>query len=125
MRKTDRAVVDVQGSPVTVLTQREDDFISLTDIAKHKEPGRADHVIQNWMRNRNTIEFLGVWERLNNAGFNPLGFEGIRNMDDSILGGRSIRWVRPEAVAAVGVSRVVRTPGTHARSPHACVTAQK
>lgn len=47
--------------------------------AKHEEPARGDHVIQNWMRNRNTVEFLGMWESLNNADFKPLEFEGIRN----------------------------------------------
>ena len=61
------------------IAQQTDDYISLTDIAKHKEPDRADHVIQNWMRNRNTVEFLGVWERLHNADFKPLELEGFRN----------------------------------------------
>ncbi len=46
-------------------------------IAKHKEPDRADQVIQNWMRNRNTVEFLGVWERLNNPDFNPSNSRGL------------------------------------------------
>lgn len=79
MRKGSRTTIEVKGSSVTVLSRRDEDYISLTDIAKHKEPDRSDHVIQNWMRNRNTIEFLGVWERLNNPDFNPLEFEGIRS----------------------------------------------
>ncbi|GEM_PF-1436282 len=78
MSKAAKAIIDVQGTSITVLNLAIDDYICLTDIAKHKEPDRADHVIQNWMRNRNTIEFLGVWERLNNADFNPLEFEGFR-----------------------------------------------
>ena len=78
MPKTSKATIDVQGTAITVLSQASDDFISLTDIAKHKEPDRSDQVIQNWMRNRNTIEFLGVWERLNNASFKPLEFEGFK-----------------------------------------------
>jgi len=73
-----KTTIDVQGTAITVLSQASDDYISLTDIAKHKEPGRSDQVIQNWMRNRNTIEFLGVWERLNNVEFNPLEFEGFK-----------------------------------------------
>ncbi len=67
MSKNSKATIDVQGTAVTVVSRASDDYISLTDIAKHKEPNRSDHVIQNWMRNRNSIEFLGVWERLNNA----------------------------------------------------------
>lgn len=79
MNKVKKLTIDVQGTSIAVLTHTIDTYISLTDIAKHKEPDRSDHVIQNWMRNRNTIEFLGIWERLNNADFNPLEFEGFRN----------------------------------------------
>ncbi len=52
-------------------------FISLTDIAKYKSDDPAA-VIQNWMRNRDVIEFLGLWERLHNPNFNPLEFEGVK-----------------------------------------------
>ncbi|MEX2490754.1 MAG: KilA-N domain-containing protein [Nitrospirales bacterium] len=76
--KTKKATIAVKGSAITIINQADSDFILLTDIAKHKEPGRSDHVIQNWMRNRNTIEFLGVWERLNNPDFKPFEFEGFR-----------------------------------------------
>jgi len=71
--------IDVKGSEVRVLAGDASDYISLTDIARYKEPARTDHVIQNWMRNRNTIEFLGIWEHLNNPEFKPLEFEGFRN----------------------------------------------
>jgi hypothetical protein len=79
MAGTRKAVVKVQGTDVVVLAGENQDYISLTDIAKHKEPDRSDHIIQNWIRNRNMIEFLGIWERLNNPAFNPLEFEGFRN----------------------------------------------
>ena len=69
MSKPKKSIIEVQGTAITVLTQTDDDYISLTDIAKHKEPDRSDHVIQNWMRNRNTIEFLGVWEQLEQCRF--------------------------------------------------------
>ena len=52
MSKKSKATIDVQGTAVTVLSQTNDDYISLTDIAKHKELDRSDHVIQNWMRNQ-------------------------------------------------------------------------
>ena len=51
--------IEVKGTNVRILTKEERDYISLTDIAHYKEPGRTDHVIQNWMRNRNTVEFFG------------------------------------------------------------------
>jgi len=76
--------IAVRGSSVTVLSRRDENSISLTDIAKHKEPDRSDHVIQNWMRNRNTIEFIGVWERLNDPDFKPLEFDGIRSCRDAV-----------------------------------------
>ncbi|MDP2199763.1 MAG: KilA-N domain-containing protein, partial [Sulfurimicrobium sp.] len=79
MSKAGKTTIEVQGTVVTVLNQSTNDYISLTDIAKHKEPDRSDHVIQNWMRNRNTIEFLGIWEQLNNTVFKPLEFEGFKN----------------------------------------------
>ncbi|WP_294262407.1 KilA-N domain-containing protein [Propionivibrio sp.] len=52
------------------------DYISLTDMLRAKD---GDFFISDWLRNRNTIEFLGLWERLNNPGFNPIEFDGIKN----------------------------------------------
>jgi len=52
--------IEIKGMNVRILTKEESDYISLTDIAHYKEPGRTDHVIQNWMRNRNTVDFLGI-----------------------------------------------------------------
>jgi len=69
--------IDVQGREITVFYTKEQDFISLTDIAKHKSDDPSA-VIGNWMRNRNTIEFLGIWESLYNPDFKPLEFEGFR-----------------------------------------------
>ena len=79
MSKLNKNTIEVQGTAITVLNQASDEYISLTDIAKHKEPDRSDHVIQNWMRNRNTIDFLGIWEQLHNVDFKPLEFEGFKN----------------------------------------------
>ena len=114
MPKTSKKSIDVQGTAVTVLTQASDDYISLTDIAKHKEPDRSDQVIQNWMRNRNTIEFLGVWERLNNASFKPLEFEGFKTragLNSFVLTPR--QWI--DATHASGlVSKSGRYGGTYA-----------
>ena len=114
MGKPKKSTIEVQGTAVTVLSQASDDYISLTDIAKHKEPDRSDHVIQNWMRNRNTIEFLGVWERLNNLVFKPLEFEGFRNregLNSFVLTPR--QWI--DVTNAIGlVSKSGRYGGTYA-----------
>ena len=56
----------------------KDDYISLTDIAKHKDSQEANEIIINWLRNRNTIEFLGTWEKIYNDDFKPVEFEGFR-----------------------------------------------
>ncbi|MFH1898160.1 MAG: KilA-N domain-containing protein [Candidatus Desantisbacteria bacterium] len=114
MTKTRKSSIEVQGTAITVLNFVTDDYISLTDIAKYKEPDRSDHVIQNWMRNRNTIEFLGVWERLNNIVFKPLEFEGFKNragLNSFVLTPR--QWI--DATNAIGlVSKSGRYGGTYA-----------
>ena len=71
------AKIQVQQKEVTILKINEDDFISLTDIAKYKSDDPSA-VIANWLRNRNTIEYLGLWEILYNPIFKPLEFEGFR-----------------------------------------------
>ncbi len=69
--------INVKGNEITVVSIDKQDYISLTDIAKYKTDNTSA-VIANWIRNRNTIEFLGIWETLYNPNFNPLEFEGVR-----------------------------------------------
>ena len=69
--------VNVKDTSVSVIKYDETDFISLTDIAKFKSE-EPNAVIANWLRNRNTIEYLGIWETLYNTDFNPLEFEGFK-----------------------------------------------
>ncbi len=71
------AKIIVQNTDVTIISVKENDYISLTDIAKHKS-NEPNAVIGNWMRNRNTIEYLGVWESLYNPEFKPTEFEGFK-----------------------------------------------
>jgi hypothetical protein len=78
MSKNKRVTIEVQGTAITILAQQHEDYLCLTDIARYKNDERTDDLVRNWLRNRNTIEFLGVWERLNNPGFNPVEFDGIR-----------------------------------------------
>lgn len=70
--------IKVKGKEIAVFTQEKEDYICITDIARYKNPDRTDDLIRNWLRNRNTIEFLGVWEHLNNPDFKPVEFDGFR-----------------------------------------------
>ena len=70
--------IEVQGIEITVYHGKVDDYISLTDIARFKDSANMDTIIQNWLRNRNTIELLGFWEQMYNPDFKPLEFEGFR-----------------------------------------------
>ena len=71
------AKITIQNRDVVVISINDTDFISLTDIAKYKTDDTSA-VIGNWMRNRNSIEFLGLWETLYNPNFKPLEFEGFK-----------------------------------------------
>ena len=70
--------IKVKGKNIGLSTKNKEDYISLTDIAKYKNPKRSDDVIKNWIRNRSTLEFLGIWEQINNPDFNPVEFDGFR-----------------------------------------------
>ena len=72
------AKINVKDTDVTIIQQNEMDFVSLTDIARHRDSERSDYILQNWMRNRSTIEFIGLWEQFNNPCFNSIEFDGIR-----------------------------------------------
>ncbi len=79
MEKTIKDTIHAQGIEIGIYTTDfENEFISLTDIAKYKSDDPTA-VIQNWMRNRDVIEFLGLWETLHNPDFKPLEFEGFKN----------------------------------------------
>ena len=70
------AKITVQNTQITVIKQNEDDYISLTDMLKAKD---GEFFFSNWLRNRNTIEFLGIWERLMNPNFNCAEFDIIKS----------------------------------------------
>ena len=69
--------IKVQESEITIIEVNEKDYISLTDMVKGIENGLA--LIEKWLRNKNTIEFLGIWEEMYNPNFNSPEFEGIKN----------------------------------------------
>ena len=72
-------IIKVQGLNILTLEKNQLDFISLTDIAKFKNLSETDDVIKNWLRNKETIEFLGLWEKINNPNFKPVEFDGFKN----------------------------------------------
>ncbi len=107
------AKINVQQTDVTILKINEDDYISLTDIAKYKTSD-SFIVVCNWMRNRNTIEYLGIWETLYNPVFKPIEFDRFRN--EAGLNAFTMspqKWI--EATDAMGiVSKSGRYGGTFA-----------
>ena len=109
-----KATINANGAEISVVSSgSEDDYISLTDIAKYKSDEPND-VIRNWLRTRDTIEFLGLWEKMNNPDFKPVEFEGFRNeagKNSFVLSPQ--KWII--ATGAIGiVSKAGRYGGTFA-----------
>ena len=104
----------VQGTDITIFQGAKSDYISLTDIAKFKDASNTDTIIQNWLRNRNTIELLGFWEVMYNPHFKPLEFEGFRKqagLNSFVLTPK--KWI--ETTGAIGIiSKSGRYGGTFA-----------
>lgn len=107
------AKITVQDTSVSIISSNEKDYISLTDIAKYKSD-EPNTVIGNWMRNRNTIEYLGVWESLYNPNFNPTEFEGFKkNAGLNAFTLSPQKWIN--ATNAIGIiSKAGRYGGTYA-----------
>lgn len=70
--------IAAKGFEIGILTQKADEFISLTDIARYKSTTEPSSVIFNWMSSHSTLDFLSTWEELNNPNFNSMGFHGIK-----------------------------------------------
>lgn len=80
-----QSTIHANGVNISVVTTvgNEDDYISLTDIAKYQDAENPRFIIQNWMRSRATLDFLGLWEELNNPNFNRVDFEAVKNESGS------------------------------------------
>ena len=116
MGKIIKDTIHANGIDIGIYTQDfENEFISLTDIARYKSDDPTA-VIQNWMRNRDVIEFLGLWEKLHNPVFKPLEFEGFKKQAGANAFTMSPKkWI--EATDAIGiVSKAGRYGGTYAHS---------
>jgi hypothetical protein len=109
-----KTIISVQGLAITVLHRNQQDYLSLTDIARYRNAQEPFAVINNWMRSRSTIEFLGLWEKLCNPDFKPLEFERFKNEAGSnyfVLSPQ--RWI--ESTQAIGItSKSGRYGGTYA-----------
>jgi len=106
--------ISVQGNEISIISRKQEDYISLTDMAKYRNKEDPFAIINNWMRGRSTIEFLGLWEKLSNPDFKPLEFERFKSEAGSnyfVLSPR--RWI--ESTHAIGIiSKSGRYGGTYA-----------
>ena len=104
--------INVEGSEISIISIDDKDYISLTDMVRNIENGLA--LIEKWLRNKNTIEFLGIWEEIYNPDFNSLEFEGIKNeagLNRFVLSVK--QWV--EKTNSIGiVAKAGRYGGTYA-----------
>ena len=107
--------LQVLEQTIATATKEGVEYICITDIAKYKSSARSDDLIRNWLRNRNTIEFLGIWEQLNNADFNPVEFDGFKK--EAGLNSFTLtpkQWI--EKTNAIGLfSKAGRYGGTYAQ----------
>lgn len=112
--KEKKLKIEILGTSISIINSINNDMISITDIAKFRNALEPFSVINNWMRNRSTIEFIGLWEKLNNSNFKPLEFERFKNEAGNnyfVLSPQ--RWI--EATNAIGiVSKSGRYGGTFA-----------
>ena len=117
MTKIVKDTIHANGIDIGIYTTDfENEFISLTDIAKYRNVDDPRFVIQNWMRNRNTVEFLAVWEELHNPNFNRVQFEAVRSeagLNRFVM--TPTKWI--EETNAIGIaSKAGRYGGTYAHS---------
>ena len=99
MNKSKKSTIEVQGVPITILKSDGQDYISLTDMLRSLD---GDFFVADWLRNRNTVEFLGLWESVNNASFNYGEFAIIKSRVGLNNFKLSVReWV--EATSAIGM----------------------
>ena len=108
------AKITVKDTELTIIQIKDEDYICITDLARHKNAEHTDDVIKNWLRTRTTIELLGIWEYLHNPDFKPVEFDGFRKeagLNAFVLTPQ--KWIK--STNAIGiVSRSGRYGGTYA-----------
>ena len=113
-KKSVNTKIKVQDTEITVIRHQDNDYIPLTDIAKSKNSDHPDDLIRNWLRNRNTLELLGIWEQLHNPDFNPVEFDGIKKkagLNSFTLTPK--QWIQKTAATGI-ISKAGRYGGTYA-----------
>lgn len=107
--------INVKDTTIRTMKVGDVDYICITDIARQKNTLEPNAVVGNWMRNRNTIEYLGLWEYLNNSSFNPIEFEGFKQQAGlNAFTLSPSRWI--EATKAIGlIAKSGRYGGTYAQ----------
>jgi len=78
-------IIIVKGISIATLKINDEIFISLTDIARNKNTEELKDVVKNWMRSKTTIEFLGIWEQINNPDFKGVEFDSFKMQTDFII----------------------------------------
>ncbi len=73
--------ITVEKFEISIYTKGQEEYISLTDMARYRDAKRTNYIIQNWLRTRNTIEFCGLWEQLNNPDFKRIEFDAFHKLD--------------------------------------------
>ena len=102
--------INVNDVEISVSQQTgKEDYISLTDMAHYKDTERTNYIIQNWMRLRGTIEFLGLWEQINNINFKGIEFEAFRNNAEA----NSFTLTPKQWIEKTGAIGIISTPGRY------------
>ena len=106
--------LNVNKIEIVLYKQNEEEYISITDMAKFRDSERTNYIIQNWMRTRSTVEFLGLWEQLNNPNFKRIEFDAFRiESGSNSFTLTPKRWI--ESTNAIGIiSKSGRYGGTYA-----------
>ncbi len=116
MKSTVNSIINANGLDIRISSTKEADYISLTDIAKKQNPDFPADVVKNWLRSRSTIEFLGLWEQLNNPSFKLVEFDQFRSAAGSnafVLSPQ--KWIA--STNAIGItSKSGRYGGTYAHA---------
>ena len=106
--------INVQGKEITLISDKANNYISLTDMARFRDAERTNYIIQNWMRTRSAIEFCGLWEQLYNPYFKSIEFDAFKSESGSnSFALTPQKWI--ESTKAIGIiSKSGRYGGTYA-----------
>ncbi len=109
-----KQIIEVKGTPITIIQVNQTDYISLTNIARYKNPTEPKDIVKNWMRSKTTIEFLGLWEKLHNSNFKGVEFDSfVREAGSNAFVLSPSKWIETTQAAGI-ISKAGNTGGTYA-----------